>query len=126
MTQQNILSPRHISQPIRFATQYPNLTSHLVFRDYPFKTHLHASSSTLQIPLPSPRLAKIAADVLDVDKDLKPEVSRRLISTQDNILTLDFQTSTLKLLRTVVNSSLEMVQMVVSTMASFDTESEEP
>ncbi|KAF9295010.1 hypothetical protein BGZ88_002935 [Linnemannia elongata] len=81
---------------------------------------------TLQIPLPSPRLAKIAADVLDVDKDLKPEVSRRLISTQDNILTLDFQTSTLKLLRTVVNSSLEMVQMVVSTMASFDTESEEP
>lgn len=51
-----------------------------------FETHFFFS--TLQIPLPSPRLAKIAADVLDVDKDLKPEVSRRLISTQDNILTL--------------------------------------
>ncbi|KAK3828514.1 MAG: transcription factor Pcc1-domain-containing protein [Benniella sp.] len=79
---------------------------------------------TLHIPFPSSRLAKIAADVLDVDKDLKPEVSRRDISTQDNILTLDFQTSTLKLLRTVVNSSLEMAQMVVNTMGSFDTEAE--
>jgi len=36
----------------------------------------------------------------------------------------DFQTSTLKLLRTVVNSSLEMAQMVVNTMGSFDTEAE--
>ncbi|KAG0251395.1 hypothetical protein BG011_007630 [Mortierella polycephala] len=79
---------------------------------------------TLQIPFPSSRLATIAAQVLDVDKDLKPEVSRRIISTQDNILTLDFQTSTLKLLRTVVNSSMEMVQMVVNTMGSFDTEHE--
>ncbi|KAF9992948.1 hypothetical protein BGZ80_001194 [Entomortierella chlamydospora] len=79
---------------------------------------------TLQIPFPSARLAKIAADVLDVDKDLKPEVSQRLISTQDNILTLDFQTTTLKLLRTVVNSSMEMVQMVVNTMGTFDTEAE--
>ncbi|KAF9379276.1 hypothetical protein BGX21_002676 [Mortierella sp. AD011] len=79
---------------------------------------------TLQIPFPSARLAKIAADVLDVDKDLKPEVSQRLISTQDNILTLDFQTTTLKLLRTVVNSSMEMIQMVVNTMGTFDTEAE--
>ncbi|KAF9309101.1 hypothetical protein BG000_005016 [Podila horticola] len=75
---------------------------------------------TLQIPFPSPRLAKIAADVLEVDRDLKPEVSRRIITTQDSIMTLDFQTSTLKLLRTVVNSSLEMVQMVVNTMGAFD------
>ncbi|KAF9300486.1 hypothetical protein BGZ74_007823 [Mortierella antarctica] len=75
---------------------------------------------TLQIPFPSPRLAKIAADVLEVDKDLKPEVSRRIITTQDSIMTLDFHTSTLKLLRTVVNSSLEMVQMVVNTMGVFD------
>ncbi|KAG0218032.1 CTAG/Pcc1 family [Mortierella sp. GBAus27b] len=80
---------------------------------------------TLQIPFPSARLAKIAANVLDVDKDLKPEVSRRDISTQENILTLDFETSTLKLLRTVVNSSLDMVQMVVSTMGSFDTEEQD-
>lgn len=82
-------------------------------------------SRTLQIPFPSARLAKIAANVLDVDKDLKPEVSRRDISTQENILTLDFETSTLKLLRTVVNSSLDMVQMVVSTMGSFDTEEQD-
>ncbi|KAI1307296.1 hypothetical protein EDD11_004547 [Mortierella claussenii] len=80
---------------------------------------------TLQIPFPSPRLAKIAADVLDVDKDLKPEVSRRIISTQEHILILDFQTTTLKLLRTMVNSSLEMVQMVVNTMEAFDTEQED-
>ncbi|KAF9431775.1 hypothetical protein BGZ76_011717 [Entomortierella beljakovae] len=77
---------------------------------------------TVQIPFPSARLAKIAADVLDVDKDLKPEVSRRIITTQDNILSLEFQTSTLKLLRTVVNSAMEMTQMVISTMGSFDTE----
>ncbi|KAF9423465.1 hypothetical protein BGZ94_008278 [Podila epigama] len=75
---------------------------------------------TLQIPFPSSRLARIAADVLEVDKDLKPEVSRRIISTQDATLKLDFHTSTLKLLRTVVNSSLEMVQMVVNTMGAFD------
>lgn len=43
---------------------------------------------TLQIPFPSPRLAKIAADVLEVDRDLKPEVSRRIITTQDSIMTL--------------------------------------
>lgn len=43
---------------------------------------------TLQIPFPSPRLAKIAADVLEVDKDLKPEVSRRIVTTQDSIMTL--------------------------------------
>ncbi|KAF9995982.1 hypothetical protein BGZ65_008407, partial [Modicella reniformis] len=77
---------------------------------------------TLQIPFPSSRLAKIAADVLDVDKDLKPEVSRRVISTEENMLTLEFETSTLKLLRTVVNASLDMVQLVVNTMGSFDTE----
>ncbi|KAF9584379.1 hypothetical protein BGW38_006668 [Lunasporangiospora selenospora] len=80
---------------------------------------------TLQVPFPSARLAKIAADVLDVDKDLKPEVSRRVISTQDCIMTIDFETTTLKLLRTVVNSSLEMIQMVVSTMGAFDPEENE-
>ncbi|KAF9958702.1 hypothetical protein BGZ72_011069 [Mortierella alpina] len=80
---------------------------------------------TIQIPFPSSRLATVAASVLDVDKDLKPEVSRRFISTQDNMLILDFQTSTLKLLRTVVNSSMEMVQMVVNTMGAFDTEQQD-
>ncbi|KAF9944646.1 hypothetical protein BGZ70_004458 [Mortierella alpina] len=80
---------------------------------------------TIQIPFPSSRLAAVAASVLDVDKDLKPEVSRRFIRTQDNMLILDFQTSTLKLLRTVVNSSMEMVQMVVNTMDAFDTEQQD-
>ncbi|KAF9202040.1 hypothetical protein BGZ49_007777 [Haplosporangium sp. Z 27] len=80
---------------------------------------------TLQIPFPSSRLAKIAASVLDVDKDLKPEVSQRIITTNDNILSIEFQTTTLKLLRTVVNSSMEMVQMVVNTMGSFDTEAQD-
>ncbi|KAG0054963.1 hypothetical protein BGZ83_009947 [Gryganskiella cystojenkinii] len=89
--------------------------------------HLHGVDPggvhlTLRIPFPTSRLAKIAADVLDVDRDLKPEVSRRTITTEDNILLLAFETSTLKLLRTVVNSSLEMVQLVVNTMGAFDTE----
>ncbi|KAG0244795.1 hypothetical protein BGW41_006353 [Actinomortierella wolfii] len=77
---------------------------------------------TLQIPFPSPRLADIAAKVLEVDKDLKPEVSQRVIRTEDSSLVIEFSTSTLKLLRTVVNSQLDMVRMVVETMEAFDSE----
>ncbi|KAF9161142.1 hypothetical protein DFQ27_007386 [Actinomortierella ambigua] len=76
---------------------------------------------TLEIPFPSPRLAEIAAKVLEVDKDLKPEVSQRVIRTDDSSLIIEFNTSTLKLLRTVVNSQLDMVRMVVETMGAFDS-----
>ncbi|KAF9976395.1 hypothetical protein BGZ73_008673 [Actinomortierella ambigua] len=76
----------------------------------------------LEIPFPSPRLADIAAKVLEVDKDLKPEVSQRVIRTQDSSLIIEFNTSTLKLLRTVVNSQLDMVRMVVETMEAFDSD----
>ncbi|KAI9252146.1 CTAG/Pcc1 family [Sporodiniella umbellata] len=74
---------------------------------------------TLEIPFSTERLASIAARVLDVDKELKPDQVKRTISTEENVLLVRFECYTTKMLRVAVNSFIECLTMVTRTMEAF-------
>ncbi|CAO3668029.1 unnamed protein product [Rhizopus stolonifer] len=74
---------------------------------------------TLEIPFSNERLATVAARVLNVDKELKPNQVKRIISTKENMLLVRFECYTTKMLRVSVNSFLEYLIMVTRTMDAF-------
>ncbi|KAI8909110.1 L antigen family member 3 [Gorgonomyces haynaldii] len=67
----------------------------------------------LEIPFPSNRLAEIALQVVQVDKEVN--VNREL-KTRDNVFVIQLETEELKLLRTVVSSLLEHIDLIIQTM----------
>ncbi|CAG8492316.1 6959_t:CDS:2 [Funneliformis caledonium] len=77
-------------------------------------------SLTLTIPFPSSRLASIAERTLNVDKELKSDQVKRIISTDDDKLIVTFDCASVKLLRVSVNSLLDMIIMITKTMDAFD------
>ncbi|KAH8556605.1 CTAG/Pcc1 family [Umbelopsis sp. PMI_123] len=74
----------------------------------------------LEIPFPTPRLASIAQKTLSVDKELKVDQVKRTISANGDKLTVDFDCSSVKMLRVSATSFFEMLTMVTSTMEQFD------
>ncbi|CAG8534772.1 6415_t:CDS:2 [Funneliformis mosseae] len=77
-------------------------------------------SLTLTIPFPSSRLASVAERTLNVDKELKSDQVKRIISTDDDKLIVTFDCASVKLLRVSVNSLLDMIIMITKTMDAFD------
>ncbi|CAG8533045.1 2166_t:CDS:2 [Gigaspora rosea] len=83
-------------------------------------TSIMTPLTTLTIPFPTQRLATIAQSVLNVDKELKSDQVNRVISTDDTNLVVQFNCSSVKMLRVSVNSLLEMLIMVTKTIDAFD------
>ncbi|PKC75569.1 Pcc1-domain-containing protein [Rhizophagus irregularis] len=76
--------------------------------------------ATLTIPFPSSRLANIAERALNVDKELKGDQVKRIITTDDDKLIVSFDCASVKMLRVSVNSLFDMIMMITKTMDAFD------
>ncbi|KAI9312814.1 CTAG/Pcc1 family, partial [Dichotomocladium elegans] len=70
----------------------------------------------LEIPFPSPRLATIAEQVLNVDKELKTDQVCRTLIAKGAILEARFECVSARMMRVSVNSFFDMLSMVTRTM----------
>ena len=87
---------------------------------------------TIDIPLPTARLAAIAAQAIGVDPELSPLVRRTLETTTTGptsaqsqeedatVLRAVYSATTNRMLRVAVNSYMESVGLVLDVMAEMD------
>jgi hypothetical protein len=64
----------------------------------------------------------IALNTLSIDRELKPSQLKRSITAHetDHSITLVYESTSIRLLRTAVHSALESLALVVRTMDAFD------
>ncbi|ORX45046.1 transcription factor Pcc1 [Piromyces finnis] len=74
---------------------------------------------TIRIPYPEERYAEIAAKTLNVDKELKENVIRRSITTEKNVLIINFECTNAKSLRTSTQNIMELLTLITKTMNEF-------
>ncbi|KAK8911146.1 hypothetical protein QC760_000203 [Botrytis cinerea] len=83
---------------------------------------------TLDIPLPTARLASAALSALSVDTELSPLVRRTFSliapspSTPKSILRTSYRATTNRMLRVAVNGFMESVSVVLSVMEELDVD----
>ena len=75
-------------------------------------------NATLDIPVSQSR-AEICKKVLQVDKELKNIVTRD-INVEGDLLRVEFKSSSLKQLRTSINSFLEALKLTMDTIDEFE------
>jgi len=63
--------------------------------------------------------ARIAANTLEVDKELKPNEIRKELRASDNFLHVTFRAKDLKTLRTSLTSFFDMLDLVTKTINEF-------
>ncbi|KAF8920415.1 transcription factor Pcc1-domain-containing protein [Mucidula mucida] len=80
---------------------------------------------TLEIPFASHKHAMIAKQTIEVDSELQPHAVKRTLSVEDNVLTAEFLTRTIRLARLTVNGFLENVDLVVRTLEAFGEDAEQ-
>jgi EKC/KEOPS complex subunit PCC1/LAGE3 len=73
----------------------------------------------LSVPFPTPLLASQACQILSTDKELKEDLVRRVLSVEGNELRVEFECASARMTRVAVNSFLESVELVVSSMAEL-------
>ncbi|KAH6610526.1 hypothetical protein Trco_000546 [Trichoderma cornu-damae] len=85
----------------------------------------------LRIPFPTPRLASTALKALQVDPELSPLVRRRLSvaspspagsAGEAQILQVQYQATTNRMLRVAVNSFMEGLKLVLEVMERLDVD----
>ncbi|KAI0342776.1 transcription factor Pcc1 [Trametopsis cervina] len=81
---------------------------------------------TVRVPFASAKHASIAKQVIDVDKERQPQVVKRTLELEDDVLVATFKTLTVRLARLTVNAYLENVDLVVRTIEEFGEEAERP
>ena len=75
--------------------------------------------SSLRIPFPTPLLASQALQILSPDKELKEELVTRRLSVEGKELCAQFDCVSARMARVAVNSFLENVDLVISSMAEL-------
>lgn len=74
---------------------------------------------TIRIPFTSPEHAKIAMDVISVDKELQAHAVKRDLSLDGDELVATFKTLTVRLARLTLNAYLENVELIIRTLDEF-------
>ncbi|PIL35547.1 hypothetical protein GSI_02275 [Ganoderma sinense ZZ0214-1] len=74
---------------------------------------------TIRIPFASDKDADIAKQVIDVDREMQPDVVKRTLSVEGSELVATFTTLTVRLARLTTNAFLENVDLVVRTIGEF-------
>ncbi|KAK7425652.1 hypothetical protein QQZ08_007868 [Neonectria magnoliae] len=85
---------------------------------------------TLDIPLPTPRLATSALKVLQVDPELSQLVTRDFsvvpaLQSSDGdsrVLKVEYKATTNRMLRVAVNSFMDSLKLVLEVMEQLDTD----
>ncbi|KAL7924045.1 Pcc1 domain-containing protein [Trichoderma austrokoningii] len=76
----------------------------------------------LQIPFPTPRLASTALKALQVDPELSPLVQRHFSIESAQVLRVEYQATTNRMLRVAVNSFMEGLKLVLEVMEQLDVD----
>lgn len=93
------------------------------------------------MPFASAKHARIAKQVIEVDRELQPQVVKRTMDVQDDLLVTSvrsrvtcgwradilcrtFRTATVRLARLAVNAYLENVELVARTIGEFGEDAE--
>jgi len=83
-------------------------------------------SLTIDIPLPTPRLAGMALRALQVDVELSPLVRRSFSQVEVSVLRTEYKATTNRMLRVAVNGFMESVGVVLSAMEELDVDVLDP
>ncbi|CAG8953527.1 hypothetical protein HYFRA_00009984 [Hymenoscyphus fraxineus] len=91
-------------------------------------------SLTIDLPLPTARLASAALQALRVDKELSPLVSRSFStiassashSSEESVLRTEYKATTNRMLRVAVNGFMESLSVVLGVMEELDVDVLEP
>jgi EKC/KEOPS complex subunit PCC1/LAGE3 len=80
--------------------------------------------STLQIPFPTPHLARTASIAISVDAELSPLVRRSfsITSAEPSVLQVNYAATTNRMLRVAVNGFIESVSVVIGVMKDLDVD----
>ncbi|KAI1796850.1 transcription factor Pcc1-domain-containing protein [Ganoderma leucocontextum] len=78
----------------------------------------------MRIPFASDNHANIAKQVIEVDRELQPDVVKRTLSVEGTELVATFTTLTVRLARLTSNAFLENVDLVVRTIGEFGEDAE--
>ncbi|KAL6602505.1 transcription factor Pcc1 [Neocallimastix sp. 'constans'] len=74
---------------------------------------------SIKIPFPEDKYAEIASRTLNVDKELKEDIIKRTITTDKNILIINFESTNAKSLRTSTQNLMELLHLITKTMNDF-------
>lgn len=94
----------------------------------PYSTQLTTNSSTIDLPLPTARLASAALQALRVDKELSPLVCRSFStvapsqSEEETVLRTEYKATTNRMLRVAVNGFMESLSVVLGVMEELDVD----
>lgn len=96
----------------------------------PHNVTLLTTTSTIDLPLPTARLATAALRALQVDKELSPLVCRTFstispssaTSTENMILRTEYKATTNRMLRVAVNGFMESLSVVLGVMEELDVD----
>ncbi|KAI0193062.1 transcription factor Pcc1-domain-containing protein [Xylaria flabelliformis] len=85
-------------------------------------------SLTIEAPFLTSRLASVALQALQVDKELSPLVARTFalgplegaIDTETSVLRVEYKATTNRMLRVAVNSLMESLSLVIEVMGELD------
>jgi EKC/KEOPS complex subunit PCC1/LAGE3 len=91
-------------------------------------------TSTIDLPLPTPRLASAALRALSVDKELSPLVRRSFSaipppssddaaiakSAEETVMRTEYKATTNRMLRVAVNGFMESLSVVLGVMEELD------
>jgi EKC/KEOPS complex subunit PCC1/LAGE3 len=88
------------------------------------------NSRTIDVRLPTARLASAALQALRVDKELSPLVSRTFStvpasssnSTEETILRTEYKATTNRMLRVAVNGFMESLKLALEVMEELDVD----
>ncbi|KAH9945155.1 CTAG/Pcc1 family [Epithele typhae] len=80
----------------------------------------------MRIPFASGHHATIAQQVIDVDRELQPDVVKRVLAVEGRELVATFTTLTVRLARLTSNAFLENVDLVVRTIGEFGEDAARP
>ncbi|KAK8088859.1 hypothetical protein PG997_003820 [Apiospora hydei] len=77
---------------------------------------------TVQVPFPTARLASVALQSLQVDKELPPASDANTTGDQDKTLHVEYRATTNRMLRVAVNSFMESLNLVIEVMEHLDAD----
>lgn len=74
---------------------------------------------TLRVPFQSAEHARIALQVVQVDRELQPRAVKRDLALDGAVLVVTFTTLTVRLARLTLNAFLDNLDLVIRTLSEF-------
>lgn len=122
--------------PVNWSSHAPCAFYHPKRSSVLYSAHLPLRFRTIDVPFPNPRLAMVALQALDVDKERSPLVRRTLSLTtapdvpsgeqttaaDKTVVRVSYSTSTNRMMRVAVKALLDSLALVLEVMEELDVD----